>query len=260
LLLATLSEAGRDLQRVDYTKAAEELATFLQTNLRSQSGRLLRTWREGSPAKYNGYLEDYAFLAEGLLCLYENTFEPGWFIWARELADLMIAHFLDEEGGGFFDTSDDHERLIHRPKDLQDNAIPSGNAIAALVMLRISLFTSENSYWDIGHRAVASMTEAMSRYPTGFAQWLCVADTVVANPKEVAIVGDLDADDTQALLAVVFSGYRPNLVVSAGRDGQNIPLLHARSMIGDRATAYICRRFVCDAPTVNPEALVGQLS
>jgi len=123
-MLAAFAEAGQAFGRSDYIEAARSNASFLHRTMRRPSGRLLRTWKAGSTAKYNAYLEDYAYLADGLLALYEATFEPRWFDWARELAELMLAHFRDENNVGFFDTSDDHERLIHRPKDLQDNAVP----------------------------------------------------------------------------------------------------------------------------------------
>jgi uncharacterized protein YyaL (SSP411 family) len=126
LLLAALAEAGRDLKRPDYLDAAVQNAEFLYQTMRTADGRLLRTWKAGSEAKLNGYLEDYAYLADALLALYQATFDERWFTWAKELTDQMVAHFHDSENGGFFDTSDDHETLIHRPKELQDNATPSG--------------------------------------------------------------------------------------------------------------------------------------
>jgi len=129
LMLAAFAEAGQALGRADYIEAAESNADFLHRTMRRDSGRLFRTWKAGSDAKYNAYLEDYAYLADGLLALYEATFERRWVDWARELAELMLGHFRDTKNGGFFDTSDDHEQLIHRPKDLQDNAVPSGNAM-----------------------------------------------------------------------------------------------------------------------------------
>ena len=133
-MLAAFAEAGRALGRPDYTGIATQNAEFLYTNLRQVDGRLLRSWGDGAGARYNAYLEDYAFLADGLLALYQTTFEPRWFLWARELAEWMLTHFQDP-AGGFFDTSDDHEALLHRPKDTQDNATPSGNSMAAGVLL-----------------------------------------------------------------------------------------------------------------------------
>ena len=154
LVLAALAEAGSVLERQDYLDAATQNAEFLHRAMRSQTGRLLRTWKAGSEAKYNAYLEDYAFLADGLLALYEATFDARWFVWARELSDLMQRHFADQQNGGFFDTSDDHEALIHRPKDLQDNAIPSGNSVAATVLLKLALLTGDGALQSTAERSI----------------------------------------------------------------------------------------------------------
>ncbi|WP_374688323.1 thioredoxin domain-containing protein, partial [Promineifilum sp.] len=208
LMLAPFAEAGRALDRPDYTAVAIANAEFLHANLRRPDGRLLRSWSAGAGAKYNGYLEDYAFLADGLLALYQTTFEPRWFAWARELADHILAHFTDE-AGGFYDTSDDHEALLHRPKDVQDNATPSGNGMAAHVLLKLGLYTGEGRYWDAAERMVDGLYEPMARYPSAFAHWLGAAAFILGEPQEVAIAGDPAAADSRALLDVVFSRYRP---------------------------------------------------
>jgi uncharacterized protein len=225
LMLAAFAEAGRVLERPDYTAAASQNAEFLYENLRGENGRLLRTWKAGSTARYNGYLEDYAYLADGLLALYQTTWEPRWFRWAQELADLMLAHFADAENGGFYDTSDDHEQLIQRPKDVQDNATPSGNAMAAQVLLKLGLYTGNGRYWDSATQATSALAEALRRYPTGFAHWLCAADLITGDPQELAIIGDPAEAETQALLAVAQSQYRPNLVIAVGEDqsGADVP-------------------------------------
>ncbi|MBK6327954.1 MAG: thioredoxin domain-containing protein [Chloroflexi bacterium] len=260
LMLAAFAEAGRVLHRPDYTAVATQNAEFLFANLRAKDGRLLRTWKAGSAAKYNGYLEDYAYLADGLLALYQTTFDARWFQWARQLGDLMLAHFQDEANGGFFDTSDDHEALIQRPKDLQDNAIPSGNAMAAQVLLRLSLYTGDGRYWDPANRAVTALYDALGRFPSGFSHWLCAADLIVGDPQEVAIVGDVQAADTRALLDVVQRIYRPNVIVAAGHDGEEVPLLAERPSLQGHATAYVCRQFVCRQPVTDPITLARQLN
>lgn len=257
LMLAAFAEAGRVLERPDYTAAAIQNGEFLYGTLRGENGRLLRTWKAGSTARYNGYLEDYAYLADGLLALYQTTWEPRWFRWARELVDLMLTHFYDAEDGGFYDTSDDHEQLIQRPKDVQDNATPSGNAMAAQVLLKLSLYTGNGRYWDIATQSTSSLAEALRRYPTGFAHWLCAADIITGEPQELAIVGDPAEAETQALLAVAQSQYRPNLVIAVGEEesGADVPLLAERGRVNGRSAAYLCRQFVCRQPTTSPEAL-----
>jgi len=260
LMLAAFAEAGRILARPDYTAVAEQNARFLHDHLRDKNGRLFRTWKAGADAKYNGYLEDYAYLADGLLALYQTTFAARWFNWARQLGDLILAHFQDETNGGFYDTSDDHETLIQRPKDVQDNATPSGGAMAALVLLKLNLYTGDGRYWDPAYRAVTALYDALARYPTGFSHWLCAADLITGDPQEVAIVGDVQAADTRALLDVAQNPYRPNFIVAAGVSGEDVPLLAERPLLHDRATAYVCRQFVCRQPVTEPEALARQLN
>lgn len=259
LMLAAFAEAGRLLHRADYTAVAVQNAVFLRQTMRRENGRLLRTWKAGHSAKYNGYLEDYAYLADGLLALYQTTFDETWFTWAQELAQMMLAHFADE-AGGFFDTSDDHEALLLRPKDVQDNATPSANAMALHVLLRLSLYTGDGRYWDLAQQATASMHEAMSRYPTGFAHWLCAAAFMLSEPQETAVIGNPDAPDTQALLDAIWSAFRPNLVVAAGMNAGTVPLLAQRPQLNGQATAYVCRHFVCQRPVTDPEALSMQLA
>lgn len=263
LMLAAFAEAGRVLGREDYTTIAIENAELLYDQLRLDNGRLLRTWKAGSEAKYNAYLEDYAYLADGLLALYQTTFDVRWFAWARELADLMLTHFHDEQNGGFFDTSDDHEALLHRPKELQDNATPSGNATAATVLLQLSLYTGEGHYWDVAEAATAALYPVLTRHPSGFAHWLCAAAFILGQPQEVAIIGQPEAANTEALLNVVYSEYRPNLIVAVGNgDGETsaaIPLLANRDQRDGRATAYLCRRFVCQQPVTEAADLAQQL-
>jgi uncharacterized protein YyaL (SSP411 family) len=256
LMLAAFAEAGQALGRADYIEAAESNADFLHRTMRRDSGRLFRTWKAGSDAKYNAYLEDYAYLADGLLALYEATFERRWVDWARELAELMLGHFRDTKNGGFFDTSDDHEQLIHRPKDLQDNAVPSGNAMAASVLVRLSLLTGNGDYWQVAEQITSTMNKFMAQYPSGFGQWLNVAKFMLSAPREIALMGSGDA--IAPLLKVIRGGYRPFQVVAAGEEG-SLPLLENRPQIDGKGTAYVCRRFVCQTPVTGPEELALQL-
>jgi uncharacterized protein YyaL (SSP411 family) len=191
LMLAAFAEAARALDRDDgsralaasYRQVAERNAEFLLQELRQENGRLLRTWKrrpervleepsEGAgEAKLNGYLEDYAYLIEGLLELYQTAFVSKWFVAAQELAETMIAHF-QAPNGGFFDTSNDHETLITRPRDLQDNATPSGNAMAVTTLLKLAGYTNDLRYVDFAYRALAQAQSMMAQYPLGFGQWL----------------------------------------------------------------------------------------
>lgn len=259
LMLAAFAEAGRVLSRPDYSQIAVENAEFLYTHMRTESGRLLRTWKAGTQAKYNAYLEDYAYLADALIALYQTTFDERWFVWAKELADMMLTHFQDEESGGFYDTSDDHEKLIQRPKDLQDNAVPSGNAMAANILLKLSLYTGNSEYWDIAEQATSALYGAMAQYATGFGQWLQSATLIMAEAKEIAVVGDPAGNDTQTLLATLNNTYRPYQVIAVGQPDSAIPLLHHRTQHNNQATAYVCQQFVCKMPVTTPNELASLL-
>ncbi len=166
---------------------------------------------------------------------------------------------ISSSASGFFDTSDDAQALVTRPKDLQDNAVPSGNAMAATVLLKLGAFTGEGLYTDAAERALKLVQPALGSAPTGFAQWLSALDFALGEPKEIAIVGDGDAD---RLLDVVFGGYRPNQVVAFVRDGNNadIPLLAGRTSLDGQAIAYVCGNFVCHLPVTEPEALTEELN
>jgi len=228
--------------------------------MRTQEGRLLRAWRNGR-ARLNAYLEDYANCIDGLLALYETAFDARWFAEAGRLADLMIAHFRDP-AGGFFDTSDDHETLVVRPKDLQDNATPSGNAMAATVLLRLAALTGEGRYHDLAEEALRLTQPLVGTYPTAFAQWLGALDFALSRPKEIAIIGDPAAAETRALLEVVGRSYHPNQVVALGRPGEapSVPLLEGRTPLDGHATAFVCEGFACRLPVTDPEALAAQLA
>ncbi len=259
LALAAFADAARAFQRDDYRQAAARAAGFILGEMQTAGGRLLRSWRRGR-ARCNAYLEDHACLANGLLALYEATFEPRWFVEARRCADTMLAHYRDP-AGGFFDTSDDHETLVVRPKNLQDNATPSGSAMATMVLLRLAAFTGDSGYRAVAEEALRQVQDLADAYPTAFAQWLSALDAALGPQREIAIIGDPAAADTRALLAVVQAAYRPNRVVAVGPGSENspIPLLAGRHRHGGAATAYVCQNFACRRPTTEPDELARLL-
>jgi uncharacterized protein YyaL (SSP411 family) len=242
-----------------YRIAAERAAAAITAGLLAADGSLGRSWKDGR-AVGRGVLEDYAHLADGLLALYETTFDEGSFRTARRIIDRVMSHFADP-AGGFFDTADDHERLVTRPKDVQDNAVPSGNAMTARVLLRLAAWTGESAYRVAAERAIRVVVPFVDRYPTGFAQWLGAMDLALAPAVEIAIVGAPDDPATLALLAEARRGFRPNQVVSIAPDpaASVVPLLHDRVAIDGRPTASVCRGFACRLPVTDPVALREQL-
>jgi uncharacterized protein len=259
MFLRALAEAASVLGYDEFRAAAVRNAEFLLGTMRRSDGRLFRTWKPGHPAKLNGYLEDYANLADGLVALYEATFERRWLSAAVELADLMLERFVDRENGGFFDTADDHESLIARPKDIFDNATPAGNSVAADVLLRLAVLLDRSDYRAAAERVFSLLRPAMLRYPLGFARALSALDLFLSAPKEIAIIGSPGSSDTQALLRTVFEPFLPNKVVAGGDDAAGIPLLEQRGTRDGRATAYVCQNYACQQPVTTPEALREQL-
>jgi hypothetical protein len=242
-----------------YLEAAQRTAEAIVSGLLGADGTLGRSWKDGR-ASGTGVLEDYTHLADGLLALYDATFDERWFTKARALMDHVLERFADP-AGGFFDTSDRHERLITRPKDIQDNAVPSGNAMAAVVLLRLHALTGEGVYRSAAERAIRTVVPFVARYPTGFAQWLVAMDLSIRPITEVAIAGSPDTPDTGALVAEARRGYRPGRVLAVAADpgSSAIPLLADRTAIDGRATAYVCRGFVCRMPVTTVEDLRAEL-
>jgi uncharacterized protein YyaL (SSP411 family) len=261
LMLASFAEASAILERQDYAEVARRNARFVLQNL-SRDGLLLRTYKDGQ-AKLNGYLEDYAFFVDGLLSLFEATGEFEWFDAAVTLGRKMIDEFWDEADGGFFFTGNSHEELIVRSKDYFDNATPSGNSVAADVLLRLGLLTGDADY---ARRAVAIFrltAGAMQRYPPAFGRALCALDFHLSSPKEIVILGEPKAADTTALKDEVWKHYLPNKVIvqASGESAQrtNMPLLHGRVLLNGRATAFVCENYTCKQPVNRPEDLAAQL-
>jgi uncharacterized protein YyaL (SSP411 family) len=257
LMLATFAEAARVLGRDDYCQVAKHNAEFLLSELRTPEGRLHHTWKDGV-ARFNGYLEDYTHLIEGLLELYQTTFDSRWYTAVYKLAEVMIGHFSAPVG--FFDTSDDHETLITRPQELQDNAVPSGNGMAALALSRLAGLAVEPRYLELARAMLNPMQPMLARYPLGFAQWLIALDYALAHPREIAIVGKPGAADTLKLLDVCCTGYRPHQIVALGapRDEPTaVPLLRDRHQVDGHASAYVCIDSVCQVPVTDPEPLLA---
>ncbi|HEU5369274.1 MAG TPA: thioredoxin domain-containing protein [Ktedonobacterales bacterium] len=262
LMLRSFAEAARVLGRDDYRASAERTADFLLSTMNS-NGRLLRSYRDGQ-AKLKGYLEDYANLALALLELYQTTHDTRWFSESRKLADQMLDLFWDEADGGFFSTGKDHEELVGRPKELMDNATPSGNSSAAELLLRLAAYTGEDSYRSRAETILRPLVPAMAEHPSALSQMLIALDFLIGPIYEVAIIGDPAAPDTRALLDALHQEFRPNLVLAVARpddtDAINaVPLLRERPQRDASATAYVCQNFACKEPVTAPEALAAQL-
>jgi uncharacterized protein YyaL (SSP411 family) len=262
LALAAFAEAATAFGRDDYRAVAVRAAGAMLDGLLPPDGRLRRSWKDGL-ARQSAVLEDHADLAEGLLALYQATFEERWFRAARQLLDRVLACFAAPEGG-FFDTAADHEALLARPRSLQDNAVPSGNAMAVTALLRLAALSGEGRYRAAAEAAVRTIGDLPVRHPAAFAQWLVAIELARRPFDEVAIIGQPGATDTLALLAIVRQGRRPWVVMASApperADASAVALLHGRSMMGTAATAYVCRGFACRRPVTDPGELAAQLA
>ena len=259
IAIAALADAGAALGRADYLAAAREAAEFVWTQMRDADSRLLRTYKDGQ-AKLNAYLEDHAYLVEALLTLYEATFEPRWFDAARETADRMIARFADPERGGFFTTSDDHEQLIARRKDIDDHPIPSGNSAAAFGLLRLARLTGESRYEDHAASVFRLFARVAARHPMAVGHLLRAIDFHLAAVREVALVSPSGGDGVTELADVVRARFRPHLVLAGGEEGAEQPeLMRQRTAVEGRAAAYVCERFACQRPVTEPAELAEAL-
>ncbi|HEY53861.1 MAG TPA: thioredoxin domain-containing protein, partial [Caldilineae bacterium] len=269
LMLRTFAEAGAALARPDYLDAALRNAEFILGEMLDGRGRLFRSWKDGR-ATLNGYLEDYTVIAEGLVALYQATFDDRWLFEADRLLQIVHEHFWDDENGAAFHTSDDHETLIVRRKDFFDNAEPSGNSAYATAAMRLGRLLERYEYAERSESIFRIMRHALATQPSGFGHLLSALDFYLRPSREIAIVGDPADARTQALRQTVYERWLPDTVMAGFDPGAGqpqvagqppvLPLLADRSLVNDRPAAYVCRNFVCNLPVTEPEALAEQLT
>jgi uncharacterized protein YyaL (SSP411 family) len=262
MMIHTLAEAARVTERGEWRDAAVAAADFLLGSLRAD-GRLLRTYKDGR-ARIGAFLEDHALLADACLALYAATFDARWVAEARTLADEMLARFWDEATGQFFDTASDAEALVVRPRDVFDNATPSGNSVAVGVLLHLARLLGDDRYARPAVAVLESMAATAERVPVGFGHLLGALDFHLAVPREVAVAGVPGEPRTDALLEVLSRAYLPNVVVALARPDDAagaaaIPLLQGREMVEGKAAAYVCERFACRLPVTEPRSLAREL-
>jgi uncharacterized protein YyaL (SSP411 family) len=263
LMLAPMAEGSRILGDERYLEAARKAAGFLLDRMVAPDGRLLHSYKDGQ-AKFNGYLDDYANLIDGLTRLYEVSGEPRWIESANQLADRMIAEFSDREAGGFYYTGAGHEELIARTKELYDNATPSANAMAAMAVLRLAALTGRDDLAETGRLALESVRLILERAPSAAGQSLIALDFLLAPTKEFAIVSRPDDGEMRAVLETLASRFLPHKVVAPARVGAGVseslvPLLADRPVKDERATVYVCENRTCQAPVVGVAGLMGAL-
>jgi len=261
LMISALAQAYQVLGEQRFLDAARRAADYVLGGMRQEDGALFATARDGR-AHLNAYLDDYAFVIQGLLDLYESDFDPRWVREALALEEILDERFLDDAQGGYFTTGKGHERLIARLKSPHDGALPSGNAVQALNLLRLAELTGEQALAKRAEGTIRSVGRALNEYPQGFAQMLIAVDFLAGPPREIVIAGEPTAPAVRAMLETVRSRFLPQRVVAlAGpnADPELIPLLADRPVPAAGARAYVCRSYACKEPVDDAEALGRQL-
>ena len=262
LMLRSFAEASAVLSRDDYLQVARANAKFVLRELQRDC-LLLRTWKNGE-AKLNGYLEDYASLIEGLTSLYEVTGELEWLEQAIGLTGQMIDQFWDDEAGGFFFTGKAHEQLIVRSKDWLDNATPSGNSLATLVLLKLSVLTGKADYRRRATTILRLVADQIQRFPSAFGQALTALDFYLGSPLEIAIVGQVSDPRFSELWRSLWRSYLPNRVIalctnSYQRAAALLPLFQGRNALQTQPTAYVCQGHTCRSPAFSAAELAREI-
>jgi uncharacterized protein YyaL (SSP411 family)/aryl-alcohol dehydrogenase-like predicted oxidoreductase len=262
MMLGAMAEGARVLGEPRYLAAAARAADFLLATLRRSDGRLLRTFRAGK-AHLDAYLEDYAFLAEGLLDLYEAGGSARYLGEVRDLAGRILAEFADT-GGGFYDTARGHEPLIVRHKDGVDGAVPSANAVAASVLARLACHLDRPDLREAAAGAIQAYARNIAQHPRAFCRSLCVVDFLLEGPVELGFIGATGDPGLEALRIAVGRRYLPNRIVAhhdpASGEAPDHPLLEGKGLVGGMAALYVCRNFACQAPVTDPADLDRALS
>jgi uncharacterized protein YyaL (SSP411 family) len=259
LMISTFADAYKVFGRPEDRESAERAVAFVERRL-TRDGRLLRTFT-GGVAKLNAYLDDYAFMLNALLDLYEATFAPALVTRARELADTLLALFADRAGGFFF-TSADHETLIQRPMPTFDGSIPSGNSAAALGLLRLYHYVGDERFLAAAERTLTRFAAAMRAQPFAYAHMIAAADLYLRKPRELVLVGSLGDPALREMLARAHVAYVPNLTVTVADPGAatRLPIAEGKLQVGGRATAYVCHAYTCSPPVSDWDALAPLLA
>jgi uncharacterized protein YyaL (SSP411 family) len=261
LMLSGLAEAIKISPQPAYVEAANRTIDFIFTRL-FRDGRLLHTYKDGK-AKHPGYLDDYSFLALGLLDVYGATFDRAVLERAMDLTEIMLREFWDDAGGAFFYTGKSHELLISRTKPVFDGSIPSGNAAASQLLLRFYHLTGKEDYLKRAEKVLRSYYDVMENQPFGFAHMLCALDLYLNNSKEIVVVGKRGDGETTELLNEIHGHYLPDKLLQFVAPDESLeqisPLLEGKKQVGGKPTVYICENFTCSAPITTREELCAEL-
>jgi hypothetical protein len=255
LMISSLAFGSRVLEEPRYREAAKKAADFILQKMKTQEGRLMHRWRDGQTA-IPAFIEDYAFFIHGLVDLYEATFDPRYLEEARFLSKEMVRLFWDEAGGGFFFTGTDSEKLIARTKELYDGAIPSGNSVAALSLLRVGRLTMNRELENFARSTLDAFSAELSQFPSGYPQMLMALDFALGPSYEIVIAGVPEERGTQEIIHEIYAHFLPNKVVTSHPPKKEmaekietlVPFVAKQVSLNGKPTVYICKNYVCDLP------------
>lgn len=253
-MISALAKGAQVLNEPRYSTAAEKSAQFLLNNLYdAKKKKLYRRYRNGKKHIY-GMADDYAFFIQGLLDLYETTFNPAWLSWAVKLTDEQVNNFYDYKESGFFTTMVGHDKhFTYRIKDTSDNVIPSANSVSALNLMRLSLLVERNDFREKAQKTLQLFFSAMQNTPLAFSSMLSALDFFLKPPTHIIIAGDPSSAETKTMLHEIHKRYIPNKVILVKENDKTYPL------IDNRATAYICVNYSCKMPATNIPDLIKLL-
>ncbi len=259
LMISALARAAQVLEDRQYLETAQYAGEFLRTRLYDgKTGLLKRRYRAGS-AEINGFVDDYAFLIQGLLDLYEASFSVKWLSWAVRLQEKQDELFWDKEHGGYFSTTGHDSSVLIRMKEGYDGAEPSPNSVSAMNLLRLWQMTDRGEWREKAQKTFAAFASPLEKHPEAVPQLVAAVDFSLSKPKQVVIAGEPGAPDTKALLRLVHERYIPNkiLLLADGASGQKhlarwLPFIEGVTRRQGRATAYICENYLCKLPTNDP--------
>jgi uncharacterized protein YyaL (SSP411 family) len=263
LMIDALAAAAGALDEPRYLAAATKAADFLLSACRRADGRLLHSWRSGQ-AKFDAYLDDYAYFGNALVTLYEATFREEYLDHAVALAETLLDHFQDVERGGFYFTADDHEQLIARNKDLHDSSVPSGNSMAATALLRLAKLTGSERFLQAAERTLQAATGVMEKAPAAAGQMLIALDFLLGPTPEIVVLGDAGDANTEAALKDLRKRFLPNYVLAAraangeGSSKHLDRLFEGRQPLTPSPTVYVCENYACQAPVNGVEGAIAQ--
>lgn len=265
MMIASLALGGRVLEEEVYTKAAQRAAKFVEENLFREDGRLLSRYRDGEAAN-PGYADDYAFYIWGLIELYQTTYDPDYLLKALSLNDEMLIHFWDKEKGGFFMYGSEDEQLISRPKEIYDGAVPSGNSVAAMNLIRLARLTGDRELEAMADSQLKTFANTVNQSPYSYTHFLMAAMFNLFPSAEVVIAGNRKSKDTKEMMKALHTGFAPQVVSLLYPEGEDmsrlmaaVPFLKEQTSLGGKATAYVCQNYACQSPITSVEMFKAAL-